>query len=365
MIVIYGASGLTGSLIATALYEQGLQFIMAGRDPQRLEAAAKGLGDPEIRSAPVHDVDALVAIFEDCDVVINCAGPFGSIGEPLVQAALQADCHYLDTSGEQDFVRGIYERHESAARQAKRVVVNACAFEVALGDWAANLAAASLDAELVDSISISYAVDNMQTSKGTRLSILDALGRPGCRWDSERWVAAAPGSQRREVTYPEPFGKRIALSFPGADVITVPRHSPATHVQTFVSLGEDNPITRAASIVLPVISPLMNPLLGSILRSGFGAIAQSALQATPQAPPPVHEARFAIVAEAQAQSQTARCALSGVDLYRVTASIACLAAERLENEGELAGVLAPSQILDPQDALEEIADQHSLYLELP
>jgi short subunit dehydrogenase-like uncharacterized protein len=366
VIVIYGASGLTGSLVAQSLLDHELDFVVAGRDRSRLESVAEKVGNPEIRSAPVYDVDALARIFDDADVVINCAGPFGAIGEPVVRAALQADCHYLDTTGEQEFVRNTYERFESASTQAKRVIVNACAFEVALGDWAANLAAAALDTEHADSITISYAVDQMSPTKGTRLSILDALGKQGYAWASDRWVPVSPGSQRLEVDYPEPFGPRTALSFPSPEVITVPRHSPAHHVQTYMSIGPDTPITRAASMIAPIVSPLMTPLLGSILRSGLGAMAHSALEATVPADAG-HErtSRFAIVAEATYGDQSARCSLSGVDIYGVSAGIACLAAERLQNEGKLAGVLAPSQILAPQDALEEISEQHDIILELP
>jgi short subunit dehydrogenase-like uncharacterized protein len=365
VIVIYGASGLTGSLVAHSLVDHELEFVLAGRDLTRLQAVAEQVGNPETRSAPVYDVDALARIFEDADVVINCAGPFGAIGEPVVRAALQADCHYIDTTGEQEFVRNTYERFESAATQAKRVVVNACAFEVALGDWAANLAAGALDTEHADSITISYAVDHMTPTKGTRLSILDALGKQGYAWASDRWVPVSPGSERREVEYPEPFGLRTALSFPSPEVITVPRHSPAHHVQTYMSLGPDTPITRAASIIAPIFSPLMTPLLGSILRSGLGAVAQSALEAVPVDSGNERNSRFAIVAEAKWGDQSARCSLSGVDIYGVSAGIACLAAERLQNEGKLAGVLAPSEILAPQDALEEIAEQHDIILELP
>jgi hypothetical protein len=168
------------------------------------------------------------------------------------------------------------------------------------------------------------------------------------------------------VDYPEPFGTRIALSFPSPEVITVPRHSPAKQVQTFMSLGQDNPFTRAASMVAPVLAPVLTPLLGSLLRTSLGAIAESTIRAAEGKRPADGEvARFAIVAEATAGSQVARCAVAGEDIYRVSASIACLAAERLQNEGELGGVLAPSELFPAVLALEEIAGQHSLFIELP
>ncbi|MCP4447550.1 MAG: hypothetical protein GY811_19750 [Myxococcales bacterium] len=365
MIIIYGASGHTGSLIAEALHGQELEFAMTGRDLVKLQTAAGGICD-DVRCAQAHDHDGLVDIFEDADVVVNCAGPFGLMGEGVVRAALAADCHYIDTAGEQDFVRSVYEQFESAARQAGRVIINACAFEVALGDWAANVAAAALNSPIADSISISYAVDNMQPTKGTRLSILDAMGKPGYRWDEDRWVPASPGAERIEVNYPESFGQRIALSFPSPEVITVPRHSPARRVQTFMSLGQDNPLTRAASLVAPVIAPVLTPLLGSLLRTSLGAIAESTIRAAEGARPSEDNvARFAIVAEATCGTQTKRCAIAGENIYRVSAGIACLAAERLQNEGELGGVLTPSELFPPRLALEEIAAQHSLFIELP
>ncbi len=365
MIVIYGASGHTGSLIAEALTKHELEYAMAGRNLDRLKAAAAGQCD-DLRCAAASDHDALVAIFEDADVVVNCAGPFGLIGEGIVRAALAADCHYIDTTGEQDYVRSVYEHFESAARTAGRVVVNACAFEVALGDWAAHAAASALDASIADSISIAYAVENMQPTKGTQLSILDAMGKPGYRWEDDRWVPVSPGAERLEVEYPEPFGPRVALSFPSPEVITVPRHSPARRVQTFMSLGQDSPLTRAASLVAPDIAPVVTPLLGTLLRTSLGAIAESTLRAADPKPKSADAvARFAIVAEARANGESSRCAIAGEDIYRVSASIACLAAERLQNEGELGGVLAPSELFPSRLALEEIAQQHSLFIELP
>ncbi len=365
MIVIYGASGHTGSLIARALREQDLEFAVAGRDARRLQDAAMGVCE-DVRVAAVDDHMALIGIFEDADVVVNCAGPFAAIGEAVIRAALAADCHYIDTTGEQEFVRHIYEQFESAARKAGRVIVNACAFEVALGDWAAHIAANSLHSPIADSITISYALKNVQPSRGTQLSILSGLGKPGCRWEDDRWVPVAPGAERLEVHYPQPFGQQTALSFPSPEVITVPRHSPAKRVQTFMSLGADNALTRAASLVAPVVAPILAPLLGSLLRTSLGAIAESTIKANeiPRASEDLAD-QFAIVAEATCGEQVKRCTITGEDMYGVSASIACLAAERLQNEGELGGVLAPSELFPVRMALEEIAGQHHLTIELP
>lgn len=336
---------------------------MAGRNIARLQKAAEQTQTTDLRVAAVDDISALCEIFQDADVVINCAGPFSSTGEQVITAALQADSHYLDTTGEQEFVRSCYEHFESASRQARRVVVNACAFEVALGDWAAHLAAESLGVDTVDSITVNYAFDRLAPTKGTQLSILDALGKPGVRWEDGRWIRVAPGSERLEVEYPHPFGSRLALSFPSPEVITLPRHIQSNRVQTYISIGQDTPLTRAAAMIAPVISPVLSPLLAPLLRSTVGAIAESTIRANEGNSPAVGS--FAIVAQAYSGQAHARCAISGADIYALTAGIISLAAERLENEGELSGVLTPSEILSPRDALEEIASLHNLYLELP
>jgi short subunit dehydrogenase-like uncharacterized protein len=355
-------------LIAKALHRLELEFVMAGRDKARLQAAAQEVDQqspPPTRVAMVHDRKSLAAAFDDATVVINCSGPFHAIGESVVEAALASGCHYLDTTGEQSYVRNVYEHFESAARKAERVVVNACAFEVGLGDWAANVARHSLEADIVDEIIICYAIERMQRSMGTRLSIIDAIGQPGFAWQDDRWVRSSPGAERRDIEFPEPFGRQTVLSFPSPETITVPRHSSAHRVQTYMSLGQDNPITRTLGQIVPVVSPVMTPVLGSIFRSGLGALAGSTLEAIAHEPQDIHDSHFALVAEARVADQVARTTIHGYDIYGVSAGIACLAAERLLNEKELCGVLAPSELLDPRDALEEIAEQHQLEVTFP
>ncbi|MBT8495426.1 MAG: saccharopine dehydrogenase NADP-binding domain-containing protein, partial [Deltaproteobacteria bacterium] len=137
-VIVYGATGFTGRLVTSALTRRGLQVGIAGRDRRRLESLASELGDvSETRTAHIHTPGQLHGAFEDAKVVINCAGPFGRLGEPVVKAAIDTGSHYLDSTGEQAFIKSIYERYESAARKAEVCVVNSFAFEVALGDWAA------------------------------------------------------------------------------------------------------------------------------------------------------------------------------------------------------------------------------------
>jgi short subunit dehydrogenase-like uncharacterized protein len=66
---------------------------------------------PELKGAAfecrevVHDTASLTALFTGARIVYNVTGPFSELGRPVVEAALAAGCHYLDTTGEADWRR--------------------------------------------------------------------------------------------------------------------------------------------------------------------------------------------------------------------------------------------------------------------
>jgi hypothetical protein len=107
-VVVYGASGYTGRLVCEYLRELNIPFIAAGRDKARLQEAldtVPGLDTVEYEIAEVpHEVGALTELFRGAKVVCNMVGPFIKFGPATVQAALDAGCHYTDTTGEQDWV---------------------------------------------------------------------------------------------------------------------------------------------------------------------------------------------------------------------------------------------------------------------
>lgn len=361
--VIYGATGYTGRLVAEALKSRGFRFAISGRDRFRLEALAKELDEEtEVRLAPLHDEGALRDAISDAKVLINCAGPFSKLGEPVVAAAIECGVHYLDTTGEQLFMRDMYERYESAARKAEICVVNACAFEVALGDWAASLVSRELPGAPLDEVSISYVVDHFRTSTGTQLSMLASLEDGGCIWSHDRWEPAVLASETRLVSFPAPFGMREALSFPSGEVVTIPRHIQASRVQTFVSITDDSPVgrmvTRGAS--------LLGPLVGALAQSPLGALARAKLSEHVSHPPLAERrlSRFALVARAERSFERRELSVSGSDPYGITAEVLALAVERLlEGDPRSLGIVTPSEAFEPESSLGAIAESCNLTVE--
>ena len=107
-VIVYGASGYTGRLICEYLREYNVPFVAAGRDKARIaEGLDKVPGIDTIEHDIVevaHDVAPLTELFTGARVVCNTVGPFAQYGREVVEACLNAGCHYLDTTGEQDWL---------------------------------------------------------------------------------------------------------------------------------------------------------------------------------------------------------------------------------------------------------------------
>jgi short subunit dehydrogenase-like uncharacterized protein len=107
-VIVYGASGYTGRLVCEYLREFNVPFIAAGRDKARIAEALEtvpGIGTVEHEIVEVeHAVGPLSELFDGAGVVCNMVGPFATYGAEVVEACLATGCHYLDTTGEQDWL---------------------------------------------------------------------------------------------------------------------------------------------------------------------------------------------------------------------------------------------------------------------
>lgn len=369
-IVVYGATGLVGGRVCAALDAADVAFVAAGRRRSALEKLATLVGATDWRVAELEH-EPLVAAFGGAQVVVNCAGPLAEVGEPVLLAALAAGCHYVDLGGDQAFMHMIYERHDSDVRKAGRVAVPGCGLNCAIGDWAAAWAAMHVcsihdegdvvrhaPAERIaedrplDEIAVSYIFDDLVLSPGSQKAVFGNLHRRGLVWQRDRWEQVAPAAERRKVNAgPAMGGQRDAVSFPGGDVVTVPRHVAARTVQTFVSTTRSTAATAALRLLaraMPLVPKRATDLL---------------------APYQPHEeeyarTRFAVVAQARRGFSAAQIAVSGDDQYRTSAGIAAWVARALVNRGEgPIGMRAPSEVFRPEPALREVAAITGLSIE--
>ncbi|HEX2644567.1 MAG TPA: saccharopine dehydrogenase NADP-binding domain-containing protein, partial [Thermoanaerobaculia bacterium] len=141
--MIYGANGYTGELAAREAVREGMAPILAGRNPETVNALARELGLPG-RAFPLDDRRQVAAVLSELQVkaVLHCAGPFVLTSAPMVEACLEAGVSYLDITGEIVVFEAVFARAE-AARRAGVALLPGVGFDVVPSDClAARLAAA-------------------------------------------------------------------------------------------------------------------------------------------------------------------------------------------------------------------------------
>lgn len=138
-IVLFGATGFTGKLVAEYLAARGpgdLRWALAGRSRERLEAVRRELSTsrPELGALPLEVADAgdraaLDALVAKAAVVCTTVGPYLKHGRALVAACAAAGTHYCDLTGEVPFVRAAIDEHHARAVETGARIVCCCGYD--------------------------------------------------------------------------------------------------------------------------------------------------------------------------------------------------------------------------------------------
>ncbi|WP_428943335.1 saccharopine dehydrogenase family protein [Pantoea sp. FN060301] len=127
-LLIYGATGYTGRMIASQAKSAGLSIIIAGRNAQSLAALAAEL-DVGMRVFGLEDAAETARRLTGVGVVLNCAGPFAGTAKPLINAAIAQGIHYLDITAEINVYR-LAESLDDAAAQAGSMLLPGVGWDV-------------------------------------------------------------------------------------------------------------------------------------------------------------------------------------------------------------------------------------------
>lgn len=345
-VAVYGATGYTGRLVAAELRDRGVDAILCGRSGGKLRRLASDLGvDWPVRAAAVDDPAALRRALSGADVVVSCAGPFTFYGAPVIEAALEVGAHYVDTTGEQPYIRRVYEHLDAPARRAGCAVIPAVGFDYLPGDLVAALAARGHGP--LDELAIAYAVRGFGMSRGTLRSGLEMMGGDDVDYVDGRWRPGPRFAPLETFAFPAPIGEEPVVRYPGGEIVTVPRHVETRDVRYRWTASTFAP-HPALSRAMPFAMPVLRALLSTPLRD----LAESQIDRLPEGPTEEarRAARWTIVAEARRDGDVlGRAVASGPDMYGLTAVIAVHAAELLAAENfDGAGALAPAQAFDAE-----------------
>lgn len=146
-MVVFGATGVTGRRVARYLAERSgeteLRWAAAARSTDKLERILDedAVDPPEMIAADVDDPASLEAMASRARVVLNVVGPYTLYGRPVIAACVAAGAHYVDLSGEIQFVRRMIEEFDDPAAAARVKVVQVCGFEALPPDLMVLMAA--------------------------------------------------------------------------------------------------------------------------------------------------------------------------------------------------------------------------------
>ncbi len=350
-VVVFGATGFTGRLVVDALMDLGVaDVILGGRSAERLGALAEEHGGLDFRVADARQPETLGALVEGAHVVIDTAGPFAEFGEPVVQAAIGARAHFLDTTGEQAYMLNVLQRFHGVARERKVAVVNAQAFEFALGYCCAAMLA-ECDTTL-HTIDVFNRVEGFGTTRGTQKSGLGALA-------ADAWVRKNGQLKSRglsplplEVQFPNSKKTELGVPFPGGEALHLARvHPQVENITTNVVLPRK--IARAAMALWS-----MRPLYRRLHRAGLGRLVERRIDAGPDGPDERSRALqfFKVLARGQGPGGTATVMCEGVDPYGITGTIAAVGAKMLVDGAPLdIGVVSTDQAFGPSAFLDALS----------
>ncbi|MEM8892359.1 MAG: saccharopine dehydrogenase NADP-binding domain-containing protein [Bacteroidota bacterium] len=135
-VVILGASGFTGRLVAEYLLKQyglnkDLKWAIAGRNEAKLEGIRKELGNEEIPIIVADSLDeaAMNALAARTKVLCTTVGPYAKFGDLAVAACVANGTHYCDLTGEVQWIRKMIDTHYEAAKAAKVKITHCCGFD--------------------------------------------------------------------------------------------------------------------------------------------------------------------------------------------------------------------------------------------
>jgi short subunit dehydrogenase-like uncharacterized protein len=149
-VVIYGATGFTGRLVAEYLgsLDGDLRWAMAARNSGKLRQVATelGLGDVPQITADSSDPTSLEALVKRTRVVITTVGPYALHGTPLIEACAKHGTHYCDLTGEPQWMAEIYERISALAHESGARLVHCCGFDSIPSDLSVMVAQQTMEA---------------------------------------------------------------------------------------------------------------------------------------------------------------------------------------------------------------------------
>ncbi|XP_053567030.1 saccharopine dehydrogenase-like oxidoreductase isoform X2 [Bombina bombina] len=286
--VIFGASGFTGQFVVEEVSRAadgdefrgpGLRWAVAGRNKEKLEEvlqrAADRLAKPQLKTeigiiiCDVNDPPSLAEMCKKASVVLDCVGPYRFFGEPVVKACVENGAHFIDISGEPQFLEGMYFKYDSQAAEKGVYVVGSSGFDSIPADLGVLFTRNSLKGTLtaVESfLSFKSGPEGTCIHDGTWQSAIHGVADQGNLRKLRKQfplkpvpIVGAKLKRRGAVFYSNEL-KEYAIPFLGADVAVVKRTQRFLHENY-----QETPVQYSAYVAVGGIASVIKLIFVGIL----------------------------------------------------------------------------------------------------
>ena len=326
-VVIYGASGFSGRLVAESLREYGVPFIAAGRKRKKIEevmARVPGIEAADYEVAETSgSVDDLSQLFKGAKVVCNTVGPFIYNGPRVVEAALKAGCHYVDIGGEQVWVREAAEKWGPQFAERGLLIAPATAFMCAGSDAAARLCIESANIDTLETLTMFKG----NPTYGSTQTIFAVIQTEAHYLEQNRYKPW-PRATRYDVNVPGSVHTQLALAWGGfPQPVWFKNHPQIANVRSMGGLL-DRQIMEGVAATEKMFEEQIRPLPKAEQERKLAEMANAVQGATPPREN-AHEHRTIDVVEGRGSMDHVRCVVVGTCCYRQTGLIQAFAAHHL------------------------------------
>mmetsp|Transcript_23164 Transcript_23164/g.42605 ORF Transcript_23164/g.42605 Transcript_23164/m.42605 type:complete len:454 (+) Transcript_23164:188-1549(+) len=198
-IAVFGCTGNAGRAVAyhaikSSASKQNISIALSGRNRDKVEKVLQSIHD-ELRSEGVKSDDANVEIIiadasdeqsmlnlaKSTNILISCAGPYGRYGEAAVKACVEGGAHYVDITGEVDWVERMISDYGAKAEEAGVVLCPFSGYDCVpaeLGMWLVGTALEMDDAKM-GQLALNFRGKGGGFPRGTLETVLDGLDGKG------------------------------------------------------------------------------------------------------------------------------------------------------------------------------------------
>jgi short subunit dehydrogenase-like uncharacterized protein len=346
-VLIYGATGYSGRLIAERLRHLRCRSVVAGRTPHRVQALAAEFGLAG-RVMGADEPNVLDQALDDIDVLINAASPFTLTAPALIESCLRTKTHYLDITGELPVFQAAFGYDEAARKRGIMILPGA-----GLGVVASDCLAKHVAALIPNAKYLRIAVLRPDSfSRGTFRSALGLANSRVAIRRNGRLILVPVGQLQRTFDFGDGEKESVAVSW--ADVFTAYYSTGIRNIEAYFAAS------FASRALYQVSAGVADTMQLAPARTLIDAIAS----VLPEGP---HEARRRIercvlLCEAEDSWRQRRCVrLATPDGYSFTAEAATAIAQRILQGDFASGFQTPAKVYGADLVLDfEGVDRHEL-----